>query len=398
MILSLKSVLPLKSVLLGVTLPVVVWATTPAILAGQVTVADSAAVLLDTATRFERDGRWEIAEALYIHITELYGGTPAAVAARGRLSAAPTDRLERTSRVELPVFGTFYGLWLGVAVPAAFGVDGPEAYGAGLLIGGPAGLLGARAMARGRPMSEGQARAISWGGIWGTWQGGGWAEVLGFGTDEVCDPNFCYETGDSIEEIFASMILGGLAGIATGALIARNPVRSGVSSGAQGGSIWGTIYGGLGAGLVDPNSDGDATLAAALIVGNVGLLAGGALAAKYDMSRNRIRLINLGALVGGLGGVGLDLLLQPDSERMAIAIPLLTSLIGLGIAVNSTRGTARGAQRLEEDFGTALFDYRDGALRMNLPLPLPTLLPVEDSSGRRKWSPGVSLELLRARF
>ena len=34
-------------------------------------------VLLDTATRFEQDGRWEIAEALYIDITERYGGTPA---------------------------------------------------------------------------------------------------------------------------------------------------------------------------------------------------------------------------------------------------------------------------------------------------------------------------------
>ncbi|MCH7565466.1 MAG: hypothetical protein IH968_16765 [Gemmatimonadetes bacterium] len=93
------------------------------------------------------DGRWEIAEALYIHITEGYGGTPAAVAAQVRLSAPPRDRLERTSRVELPVFGTLYGFWLGIAVPAALGADGPEAYGAGLLIGGPVGLFASRAMA-----------------------------------------------------------------------------------------------------------------------------------------------------------------------------------------------------------------------------------------------------------
>ncbi len=333
--------LSLKSALLGVTLCAVAWAATPSTVAGQVAATDSADVLLAAATRFEQDGRWEIAEALYIHITEFYGGTPAGVVARGRLLAAPTDRLERISRVELPVFGTLYGLWLGVAVPAAFGAEGPEAYGAGLLIGGPAGLFGSRAMVRARPMSEGQARAISWGGIWGTWQGGGWANLLDFGTDEICEPNFCYDTGDSSQEVFASMIVGGLAGIVTGSLIARNPVRSGVSSGAQGGSIWGTIYGALGAGLVNPDADTDAVLAAALIVGNVGLFAGGALAGKYDMSRSRIRLINLGALVGGLGGVGLDLLFQPDSERIAIAIPLLTSLIGMGIAVNSTRGSVR---------------------------------------------------------
>lgn len=390
--------LSLKSVLLGVTLCAVARAATPSTLAGQVAATDSADVLLDAATRFEQDGRWEIAEALYTHITEFYGGTPAGVVARGRLLAAPTDRLEQISRVELPVFGTLYGLWLGVAVPAAFGAEGPEAYGAGLLIGGPAGLFGSRAMVRARPMSEGQARAISWGGIWGTWQGGGWANLLDFGTDEICEPNFCYDTGDSSQEVFASMIVGGLAGIVTGSLIARNPVRSGVSSGAQGGSIWGTIYGALGAGLVNPDADGDAVLAAALIVGNVGLFAGGALAGKYDMSRSRIRLINLGALVGGLGGVGLDLLFQPDSERIAIAIPLLTSLIGLGIAVNSTRGSVRGVERSEVDLGTALFDYRDGALRMNTPMPTPTLLPFADGSGRRRWRPGVSLELLRAKF
>ena len=68
--------------------------------------------------------------------------------------------------MELQVFGTLYGSWLGIAVPAAFGAEGPEAYGAGLLIGGPGGLVGSRAMQRARPMSEGQARAISWGGIW----------------------------------------------------------------------------------------------------------------------------------------------------------------------------------------------------------------------------------------
>jgi len=247
-------------------------------------------------------------------------------------------------------------------------------------------------------MSEGQARAISGGGIWGTWQGFGWSEVLGLGQEEVCEPNFCYDTGDSSEEVFASMIVGGLAGIVTGALIARNPVRSGVSSGAQGGSIWGSIYGALGAVFVDPEANGNEALATALIVGNIGLFAGGALAGKYDLSRSRIRLINLGALVGGVGGLGLDLIIQPDSERMAVAIPLLTSLLGLGIAVNSTRGSDRGIVRSEVDRGTALFDYRNGALRLNVPMPMPTLLPFEDRSGERKWRPGVSVQLFSAKF
>ena len=154
----------------------------------------------------------------------------------------------------------------------------------------------------------------------------------------------------------------------------------------------------MGAGLVNPDGDGDATLAAALIAGNVGLLAGGALAGKYDLSRSRIRMISLGALVGGLGGLGLDLIFQPDSERAAIAIPLLTSFVGLGIAANATRRSDRGTNRSEGDFGTALLGYRDGALRINPPMPMPTLLPFEDASGRLRWRPGISLELLRAKF
>jgi hypothetical protein len=377
---------------------VLAWVATPTLLAGQVTAADSAAVLLEAAGRFERDRRWEVAEALYIHITQQYEGTPSAVAARARLSAPPTDQLERTSRMELPVFGTLYGLWLGIAVPTAFGADASEAYGAGLLIGGPVGLFGSRAMVRARSVSEGQARAISWGGIWGTWQGGGWSDVLGLGQDEFCDAYGCYDTGDSTEELFAAMIVGGVAGIVAGALIARNPVGSGVSSGAQGGSIWGTIYGAMGAVLVDPDADGGAVLPTALVAGNVGLLAGGALAKRFELSRSRIRMINLGALVGGLGGVGLDLIIQPDSDRALIAIPMVTSLIGLGITAHATRDSDRRFERSPADLGPALLAYRDSALRINTPWPMPTLLPFEDASGRREWRPGISLQLFSATF
>jgi hypothetical protein len=86
------------------------------------------------------------------------------------------------------VFATLYGLWLGVAVPTALGADDGEAYGAGLLVGGPLGLFSARAVTRSRSLTEGQVRAISWGGIWGTWQGFGVAEVLDIGEDVICDP------------------------------------------------------------------------------------------------------------------------------------------------------------------------------------------------------------------
>jgi hypothetical protein len=365
----------------------------------QVSRADSAAVLLEAATRFEQDGRWDVAEAIYIHITETYGSTPSATEARARLAAPPSDRIEQISRMELPVFGTIYGLWMGVAVPLAFGSDSEEAYGAGLLIGGPLGLFSSRAWARSHPMSEGQTRAITWGGIWGTWQGLGWANVFDFG-EESCSPTGCISYGDDGESKVASMLVGGALGIATGAIIARNPVRSGVSSAAQGGSTWGSIYGAMLAEIVngDDYDSGDGVMVTSLIAGNIGLLAGGALAGKYDLSRGRVRMINLGALVGGVGGLGLDLLISPDDEGAAIGIPLVTSLAGLAIATHATRNDDRSFSEPGSDLGASLFSYGDDGLTLGTPLPIPTMLPYEDVNGRPTRRPGITMELFRAKF
>lgn len=364
----------------------------------QLTPADSAAVLLQAADAFAQEGRWEIAEAIYERITERFGGTPAAETARARLRASASDRPQRMSRVELQVFGATYGAWLGVAVPLALGSNEPEAYGAGLLVGAPLGILASRAYMNRHPVSEGQARAISWGGIWGTWQGFGWAEVLDIGEGQFCDDFGCYDTDDNGEELVAAMVIGGLAGITTGGLLARNPIRSGVASGAQGGSTWGTIYGLMITGIVDEDVNDDGLLLATLLAGNGGLVAGAALAHSYDLSRGDIRMINLGALVGGLAGLGLDLLIQPDDTEVALGIPLVTSLVGLGIAASRTSGDGASEAGEVPDMDLALLDYRDGTLTVNTPLPQPTLLPMERPNARTEWKPGLTVELFRARF
>jgi len=387
----------LRVVVLSTSLIVAALSVSPEHSEAQVSAADSAAVLLQAATRFEQDGRWDVAEAIYIHITEFYGSTPSSVEARARLAAPPSDRIERISRMELPVFGTIYGLWLGAAVPAAFGANSEEAYGAGLLIGGPLGLFTSRAWARSRPMSEGQTRAITWGGIWGTWQGLGWGNVFDLGEGN-CSDGACTDYGDDGEAIFASMVVGGLAGIATGAMIARNPVRSGVSSGAQGGSTWGSIYGAMIAGMFDGDDGGEGVLTTSLIVGNVGLLVGGGLAGKHDVSRGRVRMINLGALVGGVGGLGIDLLVQPDDDAVAIGIPLVTSLVGLAVAAHATANDDRSFREPADDFGASLFSYDEGRLSLGTPLPVPAMLPFEDFNGRPTWRPGITIQLLRAKF
>ncbi|MGH7505541.1 MAG: hypothetical protein ACRELX_07805, partial [Longimicrobiales bacterium] len=93
--------------------------------------ADSAAVLLETASRFEAMGRLDVADALYEHILERFRDTPAAGEVRRIRANLPPDRGARSGRVELQVWGTLYGLWLGIAVPEMFRADGAEPYGVG---------------------------------------------------------------------------------------------------------------------------------------------------------------------------------------------------------------------------------------------------------------------------
>ena len=335
----------------------------PTDLSAQVAPSEAASVLLRTAIDFEEQGEWDIARALFVHITERYPGTRAAEEALERLSLNGSSGIDRVSRLELPVFGTLYGLWLGVAVPTALGADDSEAYGAGLLAGVPLGLFSSLAAQRSQQYTEGQARAITWGGTWGTWQGLGWTEFLGIGQQEVCSNFGCYETDENTEEVFTSMIIGGLAGIATGAFIARKPVRSGVASAAQGGSTWGSIYGAMAAEILDSDSggDNDGVLLTSLLAGNAGLLAGEMLGSAYDVSRPRVRLINLGALGGGLVGLGVDLLTDPG-DNAAITIPLVSSVAGLAIATVATRGMDRARRDMPDRGGDgALLGYSDGS-------------------------------------
>jgi hypothetical protein len=54
------------------------------------------------------------------------------------------------------------------------------------------------------------------------------------------------------------------------------------------------------------------------------------------VSRSRARLVSIGGVLGGLAGAGIDLLVQPDSEKAAVGIPLLGSVVGLAIGIATT--------------------------------------------------------------
>jgi hypothetical protein len=372
----------------------------------QTTRADSAAILLRVAEDFQEEGRTAVAEALFHYISERFGDTWAGSQAMAALRTLPEEGRARSSQVELMVWATTYGAWLGIAIPGAFAADGPEAYGAGLLLGAPLGFLGGRALARSRSLSEGQVRAITFGSLWGTWMGFGIMEVLDWGErDEICYDWGCEGGGDRDgSDVFKSFVVGGLAGTLTGSMLARKPISRGVATTANFGALWGSWFGVAGGILAD--LEGDPLLTSTLIGGNAGLLGAALAAPGWNMSRNRARLISIAGVIGGLAGAGLDLMIQPDGEKVAVGIPLAASIVGLAVGAGLTsQMDQRGAESLSggDDDGespgssNSLLRLHGGRFSLGVPSPFPTLVPVEGARGF-SYRPALGVTLLQGRF
>ncbi|HWP38240.1 MAG TPA: hypothetical protein VNL18_11880 [Gemmatimonadales bacterium] len=374
----------------------------PGAAVGQATAADTAAVLLEAASRFQTQGDRRIAEALLALIARDYAATPAGATAAERLAGLQGTARAESGRVELIVWGTLYGAWLGTGVPAMFGADDPAPYGAGLLIAAPVGFAAARAYVRSTSMSLGQARAIRWGSIWGTWQGIGWQEVFDIGdrTERLCDQfNNCYEYPVESERApVTAAVLGGVTGLATGVAIARSSdISPGTATLVEFGSLWGTWYAGAATVLLDVDGE-DAVLTWLLLGGNAGLLSGALAGPRLGWSAGRARLVSITGVAGLVVGLGFDLLLEVDDDKTAMAIPLATSVIGLALGTSWTRDYDATRRELGERAATALVNVRNGRLGVSVPIPAPTMLPLGFEGGRMRRAPGLSLRLLDASF
>jgi hypothetical protein len=371
----------------------------------QVTRADSAAVLLEAAEGFAVQGDADIAQAVYRLILERFPETAAGRAAQAYLTDVRSEGTRGSGSVELQVWSTLYGLWLGAAIPGALGASGSEPYGVGLILGGPAGFFGGRALARHGDLTEGQARAITMGGSWGIWQGFGWREVFDWGVGETCEvapwdssQEYCYSNEGDTEENFAATIIGGLAGMGVGYALSSRAISPGVATTVNFGALWGTWFGVASGVLMD--LDDDDLLAAALVGGDAGLVSMALLAPDWNVSRNRARIVSIAGVIGGLTGAGIDLLADVDDEKTAIGIPMVTSLIGLGVGMYSTReydARQRGDAGGDGAFSGSLVDVTDGRWTMNTPVPYPVMLERQGVRGPVPTT-GLGVTLFSAKF
>lgn len=365
--------------------------------------SDSAAVLLEAAERFDAENRWEVAEAIYQLLAQDFADTPAGAAARQHLLSAPASRTS-PGRTELVVWSTLYGVWLGgIAMPVLVDADGPEATGVGLLLGGPVGFFAGRALARSRPLSSGQARAITLGGTWGSWQGAGWAMAADLGADEFCDGDFCYTSDEDGRAVVGAAVVGGIAGIVTGTLLSRRNITDGLATTVNFGALWGTWFGFAASYLGD--AEGDALLAGTLLGGNVGLATTALLGRSWNLSRSQARLISIAGVIGGLGGLGINLLAQPDDDRVFLLVPTLGSIAGLTAGALWTRGAGRSGGdgfdaplpdgQSAAPINPALVNWDRSTWDVGLPIPEVVRVPIE---GRPGWIKAARVPLFSARF
>jgi hypothetical protein len=265
---------------------------------------------------------------------------------------------ERNGRAAIVIGTSAYGIWLGVAADVLFENDSIRGAIIPPLVGMGAGLAVSLLATANHPIDGGQAWTIITGMEYGSINGALWAGSLNLDSQEVV----------------GTALATGLASTAIGLLVAEKlHPRQGDVEVVRSGLLWGTVTGLLAMAAISPDSDDKAFFRASAVSMNLGFLGGLALAASFDVSRNRDLIIDAGALGGGFVGFGVTWL--------ATAGP---SMNGEPLAVGTLVGMYAG-------MGAAIFLTREMDLDDDDDAPSVAALYGRDARGRWGWgTPGVA--------
>lgn len=240
-----------------------------------------------------------------------------------------------------------------------------------------ASLLGTRHS----DITEGEAVLYSDGMIVGTYDGALIASLASTNTT----PN---ETTISL-----IALLGTVAGSALGYFGGRAlHISPGAASLAGSGALWGTATGGLLLLAANPQST-QGVLGTLLLATNLGAGIGLGVGAATHISRSRVLLMDLGALLGGLALGGIGLIIEtsktPNSStgKLTAGMALLGIYAGGALSLYLTRNLDRGSSGGGDGIGGSLISYRHGHLGVGLPLP--EAMPVPGEPGH--LAAGLSL-------
>jgi hypothetical protein len=226
-------------------------------------------------------------------------------------------------RGRLVLWSSLYGIWAGVAVDILFDVDGERAVILPPLVGMAAGLGISLAATRNMHLTVGEAWTIITGLDYGTINGALWAGGLDMNDKAVV----------------GTALATSVAATSVGVLVAntKSPSAGDIEL-VRSSMLWSTIGGFLGTAALAPDASAQSALKATAAAMDAGLVVGIALATSFELSRNRVLIIDAGALTGGLTGLGVAWLAAGTSGDRALPGAALGGMLaGIAVAAVATR-------------------------------------------------------------
>jgi F0F1-type ATP synthase assembly protein I len=241
--------------------------------------------------------------------------------------ASPHETTEHEGRGRLVLWSSLYGIWLGIATDVLFDVTGSRAVILPPLLGMGAGLGLSLQLTRDTPVSAGQAWTIITGVDYGSINGALWAG--GFDA--------------SAKATVGAAVVSGFAATAAGLAVADavSPSAGDIEL-VRSGLLWGGTAGFLTVAALSSGDhlDGNTASLGAAAAMDAGFVVALGLARRMELSKNRVLIIDAGALAGGLTGLAVSWLAVTNagqSRRALTGSTLLGLAAGITIAAVSTQ-------------------------------------------------------------
>ncbi len=284
-------------------------------------------------------------------------------------------------RGRLALWSSLYGIWLGIATDVIFDVTGPRTVIVPPMVGMGAALGASLLVTADHPITTGQAWTIITGLDYASVNGALWGAGLGLSTKGVVGMTVATSAVATTAATFVAVTQRPKAGDI-------ELVRSSL--------LWGTTAGLLGTAAFSSGTSAEGGWRAGAIAMDLSLVAGIGLAKNFDLSRNRVLIIDAGAVGGGLVGLGTTLLIFGGNNvsGQTVAGGALAGLCaGIAVAAVATRNLDTPETQARAPAYPALF-ARDADGQWTFGMPAPT--PVLDTTGTR--TVGASLAALGGLF
>ncbi|HVY36555.1 MAG TPA: hypothetical protein VHM31_01430 [Polyangia bacterium] len=291
------------------------------------------------------------------------GGQPQQMSHAGPGAVIDETASANEGRGRLVLWSSLYGIWLGIAGDVLLEVDDSRTAVVLPMLGLATTLTTALVVTSNHPVTTGQAWTIITGLDYASANGALWGAAADLSTK-------------------------GIVGVALGTSVAATAVATWVAATqrpkagdielVRSALLWGTAAGLLGAATFRSSDTGArAAWASGAIAMDLGLVAGIGLANTFELSRNRVLMLDAGAIGGGLAGFGISWLIAggTNANGRAITGATLGGLVaGIAVAALATRTLdSEDAARHALTYPAVLARDADGRWSLNVPSPSPVL-------------------------